>query len=575
MDDFTSRARTEILEELGVQRGGGFGILGVTSFAGPIVANQAAAKALSATVLPNGEQVLTLAQMAIWQKIDGVPGTIGVPPLAADEVLATNDGTGVLARTEYSSPKWRIGVNDIFIDPANGAASDENDGFTALTPLLTGYELFRRWGWNDSKPLITCNPATSPNLFTTIHVETDLVSPDSLPIKVTTQNGTFGLRVVGGPSTILRTAVLTDAVIAMVPGAPLGGVRLTIRDNTLATWAIAEVANRRVRFTDGLAVGGTLMPQTDSLVAAGEVECSACQTTNEPGFSQVPTTVTPAVGDTYVIESLVVVNFGEIDISQELNPAFGGFQTFVNIVDCHIPSIGSQLAWSPVLSSGEFLNFYQCTFNRAGISWSGLSVYLIACYFTDGWDTLNASAVQLFGGGAKLLAGTADPAFLWTPLAGTITDDFVSEGIVIVMAGASKVTNCAVWNMVAVGGINPGGHGIMVGPKNNGERTSSSFRGTVWGNGNAGVGIRIGSACDGMGAAQNATGTAGDLALASQIGAGATCVYWDLTTSTYLPVGGQGLTWALIAAAKGIGTGYGGGAHWPDQNANWVLDEAT
>lgn len=143
------------------------------SFSGPIVADQAAASALPASVYVNARLVWTIAQEAIWQFIPGVPGTVGVPPLAADEVIVA--AGGVLARTEYSSPKWRVGVNDIFIDPANGAASNENDGFTALTPLKTGYELFRRWGWSASKPLVGCNFATSPDGFTNIHVRKSVV----------------------------------------------------------------------------------------------------------------------------------------------------------------------------------------------------------------------------------------------------------------------------------------------------------------------------------------------------------------------------------------------------------------
>jgi hypothetical protein len=62
----TDRARVEILEELEARPfgygGGGSG----SSFAGPIVANEAAASAVSAALLPDGEQVFILTHRSIW-----------------------------------------------------------------------------------------------------------------------------------------------------------------------------------------------------------------------------------------------------------------------------------------------------------------------------------------------------------------------------------------------------------------------------------------------------------------------------------------------------------------------------
>ena len=184
------------------------------SFAGPVVANQLAASALPLSTFVTAKQVYTVAQEAIWEYIPGVAGAVGVPPLSPNEVIPA--AGGVLARTNYSSPKWRIGVNDMFIDPANPAANDENDGFTALTPLKTGYELHRRRGWDASKPVVGPSLATSPDGYSNIHVQSDIVAPDSLPIKITiAKNAT--MRVQGGPSTILRTSTLTNAVTAMNP----------------------------------------------------------------------------------------------------------------------------------------------------------------------------------------------------------------------------------------------------------------------------------------------------------------------------------------------------------------------
>jgi hypothetical protein len=151
-------ARVQKLESM-IMRFGAAAAAAALSFAGPTVADQAAAAAIPASVLTTSPFVFTLSQDAIWQKIVGAPGAVGVPPLTAQEVIATTDGTGVLARTDYSSPRWRIGVNDIFINSTTG--NDQNDGLTVGTPIQTGRELFRRWGWG-ARVEVGCNLATSP-----------------------------------------------------------------------------------------------------------------------------------------------------------------------------------------------------------------------------------------------------------------------------------------------------------------------------------------------------------------------------------------------------------------------------
>lgn len=498
---------------------------GVT-FAGPIVANEAALIALAA---PNGLQVFVLSHRSIWTKRTGVAGTQGVPPLSAHEVLAATDATGVFCRTSYSDPALRVGINDIWIDPANGAANDENDGLTAGAPLQTGYELFRRWGWDSSKPLVGCNLATSPDGFLTVHVQSNVLTPDSLPIKITIAENTY-FRVRGGPSTILRTSTLTDAVIAMNPAVPLGGTRLRIRDNTLATWAAFEVANRRVRFTNGPAAGGTLQPQTDIVAAPGGIDCTPCQTTNEPGFSQVPTTVTPAVGNTYVVESLVVVNLGELDIAQERNSV--GFDAFFNVVDCNIPASAVANTWGPTSSYAQFggpnINFYQCTIDRF-CDFSNAAVFPIACLFTEGFTYKGTGFAIIEGGGFNAVATTVTPTIILNNAIGidiAIDSNFVANQLRAFNI-IGPVRNFASWNAVAAAAFgNAGGHGVIVGLNGTqiGFRGGALFQGLLWGNTSgggfqAGAGLLISAACKGAGAPQNITGTQGDLKLAEDLSA--------------------------------------------------------
>lgn len=586
MDDFTSRGRTEILEEL--SKRGGAGGAGSTSFAGPVVANEAAAAAFPLSDTPNGTaQIFVLSHRSIWTKRNGIAGVQGVPPLSPHEVIAATAGiAGVLCRTEYSDPALRTGINDIFIDPAAPGANDENDGLTAATALKTGYELHRRWGWNVSKPIVGCNLTTSPDGFLSIHVLSDLTSPDSLPIKITVaHDATIRITAPLLAANILRTATLTNAVTAANRAAPLGGTRLTIQDNTLASWAAFEVPNRRVRMIDGPAIGATFQPQTDSLATPGQVQCCNAQTTNEPGFALVPTTVTPAVGNTYVVEKLVVVNLGAIDISEELNPTFGGFNVFVNFVNINLPNLGND-NWTPRSDSGAGgidVNFYQCTVDRT-VDISRANTIFIACLFSGGGV---GGFAQIFGtggagfngflegGGANGITGFFGIAVSSTSIDQLIDSDFVANGAFAVTIVGAGVKNCASWNAKPSAGINAAGHGFQVGAGGASpffaNRGTCVFKGTVWGNGNPGAGALVGAACAGVGPPQNITGTQGDLKLAQSL----VGWWWNAATAVYNPVGaGIVLSWAALTAAKGA-AGFGGSAHEPDQDAEWVAAETT
>jgi hypothetical protein len=554
----------------------------ISSFAGPVVANQAAATALPLTTYTNprlARQVYTLAQEAIWQYIPGVLGTVGVPPLAADEVITA--ANGVLARTSYSSPKWRIGVNDVYIDPANVNASNENAGFDPALPLLTAYELHRRRGWDDSKPIVGPNLATSPDGYSNIHIQSDVVAPDQLPIKVTVAKNSQ-LRVQGNTPTLIRSAVLTDAVVAMNPAVPLGGTRLQVRDNTLANWTAFMVPNRRVRMIDGPAAGGTFQPQTNQ--AGGAVDCSPCQTTNGgfPAFSTVPTTVTPAVGNTYNVESLTVCNFGEIDVAQENNDAFVA-DTFFDIVNVNLPSLGQQ-SWRPQVVDSMFINLYQCTIDRS-MFFDGGTILAIACYFGAVAliaDTVKSTQGLIAGGGANGAIASGGPGGILqivlngnTAIESLIDFNFCSNiGIAVITGG---IRGAAFWNALVLAGVNTAGHGLIVGGGGTGPffgfRGSLLFKSTVWGNTTsaAATGCLVSATCNGVGSPQNITGPTSDFKLANKI------VGWwfNDAIAAYNPIGGSvATTWAALAAAEGA-AGFGGNAHELDSNTHFVAVETT
>lgn len=554
---------------------------------GFIVANEAAMQDL---VVPDGTSVFVRSHRSIWVKRNGVAGTQGVPPLFPHEVDAATDGSGVFTRTTYSDPSLRTGINDIFIDPANPAANDENDGLTALTPLQHGYELHRRWGWDASRPIVGPNLVTSPDGFTHVHVQSDLLSPDSLPIKVTLAHD--ALLQIESPllaANIIRTSVLTNAVTAMNRAAPLGGTRLRIQDNTLANWTPDMVANRRVRFLNGPAgpgpgtlTGGTLQPQTNQ--AGGAVDCSACQTTAPAAFSFTPTTVTPAVGNTYVVERLVVVNLGEIDIAQELNPTFGGFNGIVFFLNINLPSIGGQ-SWCPQsnglgLFAGVELVFFQCTIDRT-IDGSAGNVVLNACYGSQGVFSTGGHQQQFIVGGGwngGIVGSSVQVAVNGQGGSFESALDFDAVfNLSLIVAITGPVRNFASWNAAPSAGLNAGGHGVMIGAGGPstffGFRGQAQCKGTIWGNtATAGAtGLLVCASCDGVGAPQNITGPAADFKLANKI------VGWwfNDATAAYNPIGGSvATTWAALAAAEGA-AGFGGNAHELDSNSHFVAAETS
>lgn len=551
---------------------------GVPGVADVIIPNEAGFAGLVA--LTNGQSIFVLSHRSMWR---AVPAAIS-PPLVAHEVIATGTAGINAVRTDYSDQAWRIGVNDIFIDPVAG--NDENTGFTALTALKTGQELWRRWGWG-SPQIVGPNLATSPDGFLTVHIQNDLVSPDQLDVNVIiASNASIRFRGAILAGNVIRTSTLTAASTAANRAAPLGGTRLRLVDAATATWVPDMAANRRGRITTGAQAGATFQPQTN-IGAGGAVDCSCAQTTNEPGFSLSPTTVTPANGSTYVIEKLVQCNFGLFHLTQQINPSFGGFNAFCNLVDLNLPATPNQ-QWAPIVDgqnfSGPNLNLYQCTIDR-GIDLTQAGPFnFVACYWFNAFISHfgEGAGCNIAGGGFNG-AGGALAGWLWACKneQSAISGDCVANNSLCLIGSDTAILNAASWNALVFAGVNAGGHGMLVGIQGFGAmRSRCCFKGTIWGNGNGGAGVLIGAACKGAGAPQNITGTQGDGKLANNPSAGAAAfnTYWDQVTGTYRGAAGlfaaSAFTWALLAAAKAA-PGYGGSVHFPDQDSSFVALETT
>lgn len=559
------RVRIEKLEALLERTGGGGGGGGSSTIV--TVANYAALVALADAT---ADLVFVQSTRSIWS---AAPTSTLAP--VADEIIARVAG-GNWLRTEYSDPLWRTGVNDIYIDPANGAANDENTGFTPGAPLRTGRELFRRWGWGH-RVQIACDLATSPDGFTNIHVVSSLgsagstVPTDTLPMNVALATN-CNLRILTGPALVRRTATLTG-VTAMDPAAPLGGTRLRLTDATLPSWAAYAAVNTRGRITSGAAVGGTF--QVQDAVAANQADCSACQTTNEAAFSSSTTTVTPGIGDGYVIESLVTVTLDTFfHVAQEDSPGYApsGGSSFCNIVGAFIPA--TQQNFTPSIENGVFLNFYQCTIDRGFILTGSGDTNFIACYFTAGFSAAHGGVV-LGGGGALALPGASTFFLIRGPNdAGNnvhvVDENFVAQGFTITLVGEQTVVRAfASWRSPV------GTSGVRVGSDAFG-RARVQFRGRVWGNQNARCGIAVGAGCVAVGPAQNITGTQGDFKLAGAAPVGGDSgSRFDATTRTYLPLaaGPSDMTWALLTPAQPAG--YGGNCHYPLGDSHWLSTEVA
>jgi hypothetical protein len=470
----------------------------------------------------------------------------------ADGLLVVNPTSngvnpGRFIRDQIASQTWATQLA-WYIDPSNGAANDENSGLTALLPLKTALELYRRTKGLDLS-------AGQYNFY----IISDIVFPgDALMLDVTAnQASTFlfhGSATPGNGKTVLYTSVA--GMTAKLDQSQGTNVRNQITDAAVptGTWAGAGListsaaSNKRIRLTTGTKIGRICWPQKDS--GAGKVDTSAL-------INVVPYLTAPVGGnptrqnmdgnEQFVVESLVSVGFTDLLIRRRDNGAVNTFGIGTTLESLYFPTF--QLALRP----GEQYSFVGC----AGV------------YLSDyGSSTENLiSAIWLIG--CHVRGGPAKAGAYWTfwgcHHTGTVTCNAgslcgfglscIAQGkpLVLVNTGAVVSVGCAASFDSDTDGFQV--HGTMSSLYNVAD--SSADAALLWGTGATKYGVRVRAGCslcvrDGTAQPVVTGGTAPNDFFLDPAG---TARAWDDGAGVYQAA--LSTTWAHLFAALGAGTGFG------------------
>lgn len=433
----------------------------------PTVANITALTRMS---LNDGQFAYVLTVQDPWEFVaNGAAFTVDNITV---EATALGGATRWVRKLTYNAI-WRLGRDNWYIDPVAG--NDENTGLTPATALKTCLELWRRWG---SQNLVKQSGA-SPNFAVNIHLLGDIVSPDSLILDCVLDDLTE-IAVVATPTTIIASPA---GATAMTPQSTATNTPWSLTD---AVTAGTITVGARLRWTAGAAAGGTAWAAKN--LGGNSWRFSQPQKSNIPTFSAFPTPVNPAANDAYVVERLTHVAIGYFNITQQ-NVA-DNFFTLVSLSDIQITAGigGQQINWASNDIVDTIYVFDQCQFANSIIV---RGLYFSNCGFLSGSDFRDL--IWLTGGlmtGAQLYAWQGGGN-------GTLSGSPLIQGTFGLVAGNSSIIgDVGIFDTVAgVGGI---GAGLVVGPFGAGGGTTAQgavlingTAGSIWGAGNAGVGIHV------------------------------------------------------------------------------------
>jgi len=562
------RGRVESLEALEARPFGyGGGGSPGSSFAGPIVANEAAASAVPGALLPDGEQVFILTHRSIWTS----DPNDARPLTAADahQRIARNGG-GTLNRTPYVDPNWWWEISDIYIDPANatGVADDQNRAFfsapqagNARLPLRSYKELRRRLGYYQFRTTsavnneIVIHVLSDLNIFDTLDLpEIHLFcAPEVFPVL---QGETF---------TAYISANLDNpgGFTAQNPTSPApGGTACQIKVGA-TVWA--PYIGFQIRFPASGAVSTVLKD-----LGGGSARISQPVITNKATGVLEPTVFNPANGDAFQVVAQTGISPGSLGVR------FGGTNTDSNglwkiqNLDISVSGQSTLFTVETLPTAGySIVEFYECRSDRVLLS--GNNVVWSGCQIRGGYQAPHGeSGGNLWGCGVVPLdnrphifvSGTSSHAFN----RGVIDFDTTIQGACVVTTGPTQLGALSIWD-ATITGNNPDGHALLVGRSLN-ERIPSELAltggGPVFGSGSPGFGICIsaGSRCV-VESDPNVTGALGD----GMIGYASDAWFFDRATALYAPGAGPiAFSWVNFAAAQP--TGFGGDAHDPSADSH-------
>ena len=432
-----------------------------------------------------------------------------------------------------------------YVDPANatGLASDTNKGDTALNPLLTDDQRVRRMG---SVPYWTLPRydiyylSDVPNVYLTgvrfgtcLEIWTHCTDATGTPFQ--------GQSIVVPAAAITARAVIVEAT----------NTRCSQTGGTAnAHLSTGPSPNSRIRFVSGTVTGAVCFPQKTGGGAVCDVSQWTLISAWNPVTFTVPTEVTPAINDTYVIEKLGTIGAFTVDIIS----ADGDSGTFTPI-NCDSINFGT----INVVAGADAVTFLGCTNVNAASSTSAAVVNglcnLMACQTNGG---------PVFATGFTLwMTHQTGTLFPINPSAVGFAQHCISQGCVAVntVNGGSAV----VFNL---GVFDSNGEGVVA------WLADIEYAGPFWGAGNtqaahgshAGRGVI--DTLDGGTAAQLTCTGGHDFSLANKFVARA----FNDTTGAYTEAGGPATrttTWAHLAGTIAAG-GFAGNAIDPTTGASFI-----
>lgn len=210
--------------------------------------------------------------------------------------LANGASAGRWERMRIPAREWMAQLT-WFVDPSNVAASDENDGTTALTPLKTDAERQRRMG-----PTPTWNGGAYHLRYISDLTEADVciiagtrLSSSTIFLHGSATNGQ-------GRATVYT--VNADAVVTTLNRATNQPWQIASAGLPVS-WTASGAVGKRLRRTNGTAIRGWVTKD----LTAKTARCSQFLNPNtySASFSPSQTTGTPANGDTFVVETLTQI----------------------------------------------------------------------------------------------------------------------------------------------------------------------------------------------------------------------------------------------------------------------------
>jgi hypothetical protein len=447
-------------------------------------------------------------------------------------------GNGVWVQLPGTSSAGVMSQLTWFIDSVNG--NDANSGQTAATALKTDAERQRRMGttpfWNagayhlrylndvgvNDTVVLAGTRASNSQIF----VHGSAVDHQG---KATLFSGTIDLLTAQNPATNTPWQITSNAI-------PV-------------TWVASGLIGQRLRLTSGAATGAISFPIKD-LAAKKARFCEfrgAVSYVVPVNPSQLIATATPALTNTFVVESLVAIPTLLITLQA---------------ADNFTVNAGSPVIFDSVqIGSGDFtmdgadaIDFDGCIMTLFENAAFILGTILSGCRLTISATISGPSFMSL-------VAGYSDTLVTGSPSAQVIVlSNFMVQGAQFVVPGHAAWLHGAVFDSPSSG----------IGLFENGTFHASTQSGTLacWGSGNAGVGLEIkanyANYVSGSLAGFTITGTGGDFSIGGLTSISA----YDQAARVYTAT--RTTSWANMAATV-AGGGFGGQVVDPISGGKLVL----